>query len=75
MSGLIQDLRCAMRQPQRSSGSESIAILIPTPAMCASVASLGFAEAVLIKPLPYPNPSRPVDVTKGVALIPRTTLA
>jgi macrolide transport system ATP-binding/permease protein len=75
MNGLIQDLRYAMRQLRKSPGFACTAILILTLGMCASVAIFGFVDAALIKPLPYPNPTRLVDVTESVAMIPRANLS
>ena len=65
MSGMIQDLRYAVRQLRKSPGFACTAILVLTLGMCASVAIFAFVDAALIKPLPYPNPNRLVVVTES----------
>ncbi len=46
-----------------------------TLGICASVSILAFVDAALIKPLPYANPNRLVDVTESVPMIPRANLS
>jgi macrolide transport system ATP-binding/permease protein len=75
MTGLIQDLRYALRQLRKSPGFACTAILILTLGMSASVAIFGFVDAALIKPLPYKDPNRLVDVTESVPMIPRANLS
>jgi macrolide transport system ATP-binding/permease protein len=75
MTGLVQDLRYALRQLRRSPGFACAAILVLTMGMCASLAIFGFVDAALIKPLPYPHPNRLVDVTESVAAFPRANLS
>ena len=58
MTGLLQDLRYALRQLRKSPGFACTAILILTLGMSASVAIFGFVDAALIKPLPYKDPNR-----------------
>lgn len=74
-NGLIQDLRYALRQLQKSPGFAVTAILILTLGISASVAIFGFVDAALIKPLPYKDPNRLVDVTESVAMFPRANLS
>jgi predicted permease len=75
MTGLVQDLRYAFRQLRKSPGFAGTAILILTLGISASVAIFGFVDAALIKPLPYPNPTRLVDVTESAAMFPRANLS
>jgi macrolide transport system ATP-binding/permease protein len=75
MNGLIQDLRYALRQLRKSPGFAWTAILILTLGISASVSIFGFVDAALIKPLPYPNPNRLVDVTESIAVFPRANLS
>jgi macrolide transport system ATP-binding/permease protein len=75
MNGLVQDLRYAFRQLRKSPGFACTAILILALGIGASVAIFGFVDAALIKPLPYANPNRLVDVTESVAMIPRSPLS
>ena len=75
MNTFIQDLRYTLRQLHKSPGFAGTAILILAMGMCASIAIFGFVDAALIKPLPYPNPARLVEVTESVAMIPRANLS
>jgi macrolide transport system ATP-binding/permease protein len=75
MTGLLQDLRYAFRQLRKSPGFACTAVLILTLGIGASVSIFGFVDAALIKPLPYKDPTRLVDVTESVAMIPRANLS
>jgi macrolide transport system ATP-binding/permease protein len=75
MTGLMQDLRYALRQLRKSPGFACTAILVLTLGISASVAIFGFVDAALIKPLPYANPSRLVEVTESITMIPRANLS
>jgi len=75
MNGFLQDLRYALRQLRKSPGFAFTAILVLTLGISASVAIFGFVDAALIKPLPYANPSRLVEVTESITMIPRANLS
>ncbi len=75
MDNLLQDVRFAIRQLRKNPGFTYTAILTLTLGLCASVAIFAFVDAALIKPLPYPNPARLVNVTESVALFPRANLS
>jgi macrolide transport system ATP-binding/permease protein len=75
MNTFIQDLRYTLRQLRKSPGFAGTAILILAMGLCASIAIFGFVDAALIKPLPYSNPARLVEVTESVAMIPRADLS
>src|SRR5580704_15281140 len=75
MNGLVQDLRYAFRQLRKSPGFACTAVLILALGIGASVAIFGFVDAALIKPLPYANPNRLVDVTESAAMIPHANLS
>jgi macrolide transport system ATP-binding/permease protein len=75
MNGILQDFRYALRQLRNSPAFACTAILVLTMGICASVSIFAFVDAALIKPLPYPNPTRLVDVTESVAMIPRANLS
>ena len=62
VDNLLQDARFAMRQLKRSPAFASTAVITLALGMCASVAIFAFVDAALIKPLPYPSPSRLVAV-------------
>jgi macrolide transport system ATP-binding/permease protein len=75
MKTFIQDLRYTLRQLRKSPGFAGTAILILAMGMCAIIAIFGFVDAALIRPLPYSNPARLVEVTESVAMIPRANLS
>ena len=55
---LYQDLRYTIRQLRKNPGFAATAILVLTLGIGAMVAIFSFADAALIKPLPYRQPSR-----------------
>src|SRR5205807_1065075 len=67
MSSMMNDLRYALRQLARSPGFTAVAVL--TLALGAGTNSLLFSviHAVLLRPLPYPDPDRIV----AIGLVPR----
>ena len=77
MSGesILQDFRFAIRQLRKSSGFASTAILILALGICANVAIFAFVDAILIKPLPYQNPSQLVGVFGSIPLCPQCNLS
>ena len=70
-----QDLRFALRQLRKNPGFALTAVLILALGIGSSVAIFAFVDAALIKPLPYPNPTRLVEVTESLALFPRGNLS
>jgi len=72
---LLQDLRFASRQLRRSPGFSVTAVVMLALGMAASVAIFAFVDAALIKPLPYPQPTRLVDATETVAAFGRANLS
>ena len=72
---LARDLRFAYRQLRRSPGFTAATILVLALGMGASVTILAFVDAALLRPLPYPESSRLVDVTEQVSQIPRANLS
>jgi len=72
---LMQDLRFALRQFRKNPGFGLTAVLMLALGIGASVAIFAFVDAALIKPLPYANPNRLVDVTERTALFPRNNLS
>jgi macrolide transport system ATP-binding/permease protein len=75
MENVLQDIRYALRQLRKSPGFAITAILILTIGIGASTAIFGFVDAALIRPLPYAEPSRLVDVTENAAMFPRANLS
>jgi len=72
---VVQDLHFAFRQLRKNPGFAVTAILILALGIGVSVAIFAFVDAALIKPLPYPNPARLVEVTESLALSPRDDLS
>jgi predicted permease len=70
-----QDFRFAIRQLRRSPGFTITAVLMLALGIGASVAIFAFVDAALIKPLPYRDPNRLVDVNERVAMFPRSNLS
>ena len=75
MNGFLQDFRYALRQLRKSPGFACTAMVVLSLGICASVSIFAFVDAVLIKPLPFANPNRLVDVTESVAMMPRANLS
>jgi len=70
-----QDFRFALRQLHKNPGFATVAILVLTLGIAASVAIFSFVDAALIKPLPYQNPSRLVGVYETATFCPRCNLS
>ena len=75
IDNLGQDLRFSARQLLKSPGFTAIAVLMIALGMAASVAIAGFVDAALVKPLPYREPARLVNVTESTNQIPRANLS
>jgi macrolide transport system ATP-binding/permease protein len=70
-----QDLRFAFRQFRKNPGFSITAVLMLALGIGAGVAIFAFVDAALIKPLPYANPNRLLDVTESAALFPHANLS
>ncbi|MBW8869724.1 MAG: hypothetical protein JF563_02965, partial [Acidobacteriales bacterium] len=70
MQTFIHDVRYAFRQMRKSPVFSATAIVVLSLGVCASVAIFAFVDAALLKPLPYPDSSRLVDVTESAAMFP-----
>ena len=66
LENLIRDVRFAIRQLRRNPGFTSTAVLMLALGMCASIAIFTFADAALLKPLPYKDPNRLVGVYEKI---------
>lgn len=75
LESISRNTRFAIRQLRRSPGFTCTAILMLALGLCASISLFAFVDAALIRPLPYANPNRLVDVTERNATIPRADLS
>jgi predicted permease len=57
-SSFVRDLKIAVRQLSKSPGFTAIAILMLALGIGATTAIFSIVEAVLLRPLPFPDPSR-----------------
>ena len=72
---LWQDLRFALRQMGKNPGFTMTAILMLALGIGASTAIFGFVDAALIKPLPYAQPNRILDVDESANVFPHSNLS
>src|SRR3954466_11299628 len=62
MDAIVRDIRQGLRRLVSAPGFTAIAMLTPAPATGANGAIFPIVNAVLIRPLPFPNPDRLVRV-------------
>ena len=62
MSGLIQDVRYAARMFRKNPGITAVVLLTLALGIGVNTAIFSFADAILLKPLPYPNADRIVGI-------------
>ncbi len=71
----LQDIRLALRQLVKNPGLAATAILVLALGMGGCLAVFGFVEAALLRPLPYAEPDRLVDVMETNPQFPRSNLS
>src|SRR5277367_214350 len=75
IESVFQDFRFALRQLHKNPGFATVAILVLTLGIAASVSIFAFVDGALIKPLPYENPGRLVGVYETATVCPRCNLS
>ena len=75
LDSIWSDIRYACRQLSKNPGFACTAILVLALGIAASVVIFAFVDAVLIKPLPYENPSRLVNLFESNLTGPRFHLS
>jgi putative ABC transport system permease protein len=64
---MASDLRIAVRTLRRQPGSTAIAVVILALGLGATTAMFSLVDAILLRPLPYPDPGRLVQVHRTMA--------
>jgi predicted permease len=72
---VLQDVGFALRQLRKNPGFAATAIVILALGIASSVAIFAFVDAALIKPLPYEDPGRLVQLFESIPLGPRFHLS
>jgi hypothetical protein len=62
LEGIGQDIRYGLRMLRKNPGFTAVAVFVLAVGISGAMAMFGFADAALIKPLPYRDPSRLVVV-------------
>src|SRR3984885_1406794 len=75
LASVWSDIRFAFRQLVRNPGFAFTAVAMVALGIGASVAIFAFVDAALIKPLPYPSPTRLVAVNESSAQFARNPLS
>ena len=75
MSTFLADLRFAVRVLFRSPGFTAIAVLVLALGIGANTAVFSIINAVLLRPLPYPQSDRLVAVQEGTVNVPRASVS
>src|SRR5215469_2834693 len=75
LDNCLRDTKYAIRQLLKNPGFATTAVLVLALGIGASVAIFAFVDAALIKPLPYADPARLVQVTEREEPIPRVNIS
>jgi predicted permease len=75
MKSLLQDIRYGFRQLRNNRGFAVTAIITLSLGIGGSAAIFSFVDAALVKPLPYKQPSRLVNLYESIPLGPRFHLS
>jgi putative ABC transport system permease protein len=75
MDSLLSDIRFGLRAMLRSPGFTVVAVLTLALAIGANTAIFSFLDGVLLKPLPYPEPDRIVNLWEKPPNFPRNSIS
>ena len=75
VESICADIKFALRQLRRNIGFTCTAILMLALGIGASAAIFAFVDAALLRPLPYPNPSRLVGLFSSIPLGPKYNIS
>jgi putative ABC transport system permease protein len=64
MSSLQQDLKYAVRSLRLAPGFTAVALIVLTLGIGATTAIFSVVDAVVLRPLPFPDPERLIDITE-----------
>src|SRR5207245_8910934 len=75
MTGLVQDLRHAMRQLARTPGFVAVVVLTLALGIGANTSIFSIIRGVLLRPLPYPQPDRLIRIFDRWKIFPRGSVS
>lgn len=67
MTGIVQDVRCALRQLRKNPGFTAVVVVTLAVGIGATSTVFSVIDAVVLRPLPYNNANRIVDVETSSA--------